>query len=105
MTDPLNVAQPYDNAPKKSKSYGAYTSAIIAGIALVAAYRPDWRWLQVLNARAPELTVVLPVVLGPIGIIGATLSKPPHWLCKVWSRVWGWINGRARNLTPPGSAP
>lgn len=80
---------------------GAVVSAITSAIALIAALHPKWSWLVTLSQHAPELTNILPYVLGPIGVIGAAISHPPTWIREPWDGLKQWIAVTFRKRPTP----
>ena len=67
-----------------SKGYGAYISAIMSAVALIAAAHPSWRWFVFVRDHAADVVNIAPYILGPLGVVGGMISHPPAWLRTHW---------------------
>ena len=80
---------------------GAIVSAIVSAIALISALHPKWTWIVTLAAHVPEVTNILPIVLGAIGTVGAAVSHPPAWLRTPWDDLKFWVQSFFRRKVQP----
>ena len=90
-----------DNEGNSTTGTGSVLSAIGSAVTIVALIKPQWHWLVTLSQHQPELMNVLPYVLGPLSIIGNTISHPPAWLRTPWDDLKFWVQSFFRRKVQP----